>query len=131
MHQRVATDMSCTSCLWEVSTVLYLTTAIKFCSNVMNHDSDSVKVRRLSHGSPQPSGVPSIIRCLLFFIFLKNLHDFPSENVISAAPILTMSDNMLPLRPCCELVMLKFHRSGTPLEACGSGRVLRREWWKV
>ena len=30
MHQRVATDMSCTTCLWEVFTVLYVVTAIKF-----------------------------------------------------------------------------------------------------
>ena len=37
----------------KVLTVLDAATAIKFCSNVMNHDSDGETVRRLWHGSPQ------------------------------------------------------------------------------
>ena len=41
----------------EVFTVLYVATAFKFCSNVMNHDSDSeIMSDGLGIGSPQPSG---------------------------------------------------------------------------
>ena len=46
-HTRASAIMSCPSCLWELFTVLYVAAATKFCSNVMNHDSDSENVRRL------------------------------------------------------------------------------------
>ena len=56
----------------EVFTVLYVATAIEFCSNVMNHDSDSVNVGRLWHGGPQPSGGANIIRCFWCLALLMN-----------------------------------------------------------
>ena len=57
----------------KVFTVLYVSTAIKFCQNVKNHESDSENVRRLWHGSPQPSG--GVNKKTLFLEFYPGPHD--------------------------------------------------------
>ena len=67
---RAATDMSGHIMSLTVRTVLYVATPTKFRSNVVNHDSASESVRRLWHGSPQPSGSANIIRCLWSFTLL-------------------------------------------------------------
>ena len=46
-HTRASTNVCCTSCLWELFTVLYVAAATKFCSILMNHVPDSENVRRL------------------------------------------------------------------------------------
>ena len=91
-HTRASAIMSSTSCLWELFTVLYVAAATKFCSKLMNHDSDSENVRRLWHGSPQPSGCANIERCFSSCTPLVNLHHISYEHVIIAAPVLTISD---------------------------------------
>ena len=68
-----------------------------------------------------------------------NLHDFASEQVSTAAPVLAMSDTCFLSVSVANLWFLKFHVSGSVvsvaaehlLESCGSGRVSRGEWWKV
>ena len=65
-HTRAATDMNCTL--------------------------HGVEVRRLWNGCPQPSVGAKVIRCVTCFTILLNLHDFPSEHVITAASVLTMPD---------------------------------------
>ena len=103
----------------------------------MNHDSDSERMsERLWHGGPQLCGSTNIIRYLLWFTPQMNLHDFPTEHIITAAPVLTMSDT------CFFVVILKlfnFHDSESVVpcaaeclfESCGYGRVSRGEWRKV
>ena len=113
MHWRAAIDMCCTSCLWEVFTVLYDATAMKICSNVMNRGSDSENVGRLWHGGPQPSEGANSTGCLWFFILLMSLHDFPSEHVITVAPVLTMCDTRFLSVPVVNLCLLKIHVSAS------------------
>ena len=98
----------------------------------MNHDSDSENVRRLWHGSPQQSGGANIIRCVWSFTLLTNVHDLLlAEQLITAAPVLTMSETRFLSSSVANMWLKKPHVSGSVvsfaaehlLESCGSGRV--------
>ena len=94
----------------------------------MNHDADSENVIWLRHGSPQTSGGANSIRCLWSFTLLMNLHDrLLTEHVITAAPVLTMSETRFFSDSVVNMWLQKCHVSGSVvslaaehlLEPCG------------
>ena len=71
---------------------------------------------------------------------LMNLHDLLlTDHVITAAPVLTMSETRFLADSVVNVWLKMFDVSGSVvsfaaehlLESCGSGRVSRGEWWKV
>ena len=73
-------------------------------------DSDSVKVRLLWHGSPQPSGGGQ--HYTLLNVVLPNRRTctiFPSEHLITAAPVLTMLDTFALSVIVANLRLPTFH----------------------
>ena len=101
----------------------------------MNHDPDSENVTRLQTWKPADERrVPTVKRCLWTFTLLMNLHDrLLTEHVITAAPVLTMSETRFLSDSVVNMWLQKGHVSGSVisfatehlLEPCGSGRVSR------
>ena len=83
--------------------------------------------------------MPTLYAVYGVFTLLVDLHDLLSEHVITAAPVLTMSETRFLSGSVANMWLQNFHVFGSVvsfaaerlLESGGSGRVSRGEWWKV